>query len=362
MWMDSGFNSRLVEVLNLHFPHEENYYVWRSGRTFIQGIDNGCVDSTMFTAAKINQLSETWDHIILHSLWLKDREILQLSDSAAAKITWVVWGHDLYKPLPTIERNIRSFAYFMYKWLQRRSIFYAGVRKQVARKISKFKSIAIGFGYDELYIRKLYGTEVPVIYGPYFSKNASMEQLNALREIRSKNRHLETNIMIGHCGAPFVQHEKYLKKLASYRSENIHIYLIMSYLANDQRIEKIRHLAHSIYREDQITIVTQAMPQDEYFRYLTKMDIAVFPFCHQSALGNLKRLAFMGTKLFFDPRGVLAKGFLAEGVRSFDCRMIGKLSFAEFSKAAALPDEHAKLFQAFNLDRCISAWSALLSE
>ena len=119
MYMDSGFNSRLAEVLNLHFPHEENYFVWRSGRTFIHGMDNGCVDPTIFTVSNINQLSKTWDHIILHSLWLKDRELLQLSDSAAAKITWVVWGHDLYKPLPKIKCNFKSLAYYMYKWLNK---------------------------------------------------------------------------------------------------------------------------------------------------------------------------------------------------------------------------------------------------
>ncbi len=361
MYMDSNFNSRLADVLNHYFPHEINYYIWRTGRSFLQGIDNGVVDPTVFNAEQINQLSKNYDQVFLHSLWLKDREIIKLTDETATKIIWVVWGHDLYRRLPNIKPNPRSIAYYVYKWLQKNSIFYRGVRRKAASKVSLFRGIAIGYSYDEIYIRKVFGPDVPVMYGPYFSKDSNKDQLDTLRTMHREESHGEINTIIGHCGAEFCQHEKYLRKLAPYKNENIHIYLIMSYLATKQRIEAVRKLARRIYREDQFTIITESMPQDVYFKFLTKMDVAIFPFRHQSALGNTKRMAYMGTKLYFDPRGVLAKGFLAGGVKTCDCRKIGKILFDEFSKPVDFPDPSAKLFESFEIQRCVSAWKKLLT-
>lgn len=103
------------------------------------------------------------------------------------------------------------------------------------------------------------------------------------------------------------------------------------------------------------------MPKEDYYRFLTKMDIAVFPFLHQSALGNTKRLAYMGVKLYFHPNGMLAKGFLSGGVESYDCRMIGKLPYSEFMVPTALPAIDAPLFNTFDYDRNIQAWEKLLS-
>lgn len=360
MWMDSGFNYRLTEALNQYFPHDINYFIWRNSRLVPAELDNGNVDPSAFSADQINKLGKQYDRVFLHSLWLKDREILQLHDDILAKIVWVVWGHDLYKRLPMIKPTPRSLLYFGYKWLQQRSVFYYPMRNQVAHRIAKFHCIAIGFDYDEVYIHKLYGSKVPVKFGPYFSKNQSMQQLVALRTMHMQDKHPEVNIIIGHCGAQFVQHEKYLKRLAKYRNNHIHIFLVMSYLATAQRIADVRELAQSIYRQDQFTIITESMPQDEYFSFLTKMDIAIFPFLHQSALGNTKRMAYMGTKLYFDPRGVLAKGFLEGGVRTYDCRRIGKIPFDEFSKPVLPPDEVAPLFRGFEVERCISAWKNLL--
>ena len=223
MWMDSIFNTRLVDVLNLRFKHDLNYFVYRTKRAFPNGIDNGVVDSGMFSAEAINRLSTQWDRIFLHSLYLKHKELLKLSPEAARKIVWVVWGHDLYKPLPKLRPDLYSIAYFCYRWLKTKSVFMYPYRRKEAKVISAFHAIAIGFPYGEVYIRKLYGPKVPVKYGPYFSKDVSMDYLESLRKLHIESSHSQTNIMIGHCGAECLQQEKYLKKLAKYKDEDIHI-------------------------------------------------------------------------------------------------------------------------------------------
>lgn len=360
MSMPSGFNTYLMEMINEHFPHEDNYFVWKKEEKFPAAFDNAVVDSRWFNVEYINTHHQDWDQIFLHELFLTDRQLLFLNDDAAKKITWVVWGHDLYRKPRKPSRNLRSLALFVHRWLRQYSFLYCGFRKRVAQKVGLFRGIATGYLYDEKMIRKRYGSSVPVVYGPYFSKDNGRSQADTYREMHLATEHSETRIMLGHCGSKFNQHEKYLRKLAKYRKENIHIYLVLSYLASSERISKIKILAESLFRKDQITVLTELMPRRDYYTILSTMDIGIFPFKQQSGLGNTKRLAYMGVKLYLNPKGVLAKGFKEGGVTTYDCKQIGRLPFPEFAKPSALPDKDAPLFDAFDYDRNVRAWKSLL--
>ena len=360
MSLDSKFNSYLLKEINDFSPHDINMFVWRGCNNFPFDADNAIIEPNWFSADYINQHHKEWDRIFLHELFLSDRQVLRLSDEAAKKITWVVWGHDLYRKPAKPKRNWRSVLKYLYSSMQQKSIFFSGYRKKLAAKVSLFQRIAIGFPYDEVYIRKKFGATVPVVYGPYFSRDTDRAHADALRELHSKQTHEGTNILIGHCGAKFIQHEKYLRKLAKYRNHPIHLFLIMSYLASPERIEKVEKLAGSLFSKDQYTIITELMPRNEYYEFLAKMDLAIFPFLHQAALGNTKRLAYMGVKLYLDPRGVLAKGFKAGGVGTFDCRKIGWISYEKLIQSGPLPDRNETLFDAFDYERNIHAWEQLL--
>ena len=137
--------------------------------------------------------------------------------------------------------------------------------------------------------------------------------------------------------------------------------MVLAYGASPEKIEYLSNLANQLFGREKVTVQTEMMSLSEYNAFLSTIDIAIFPFRHQSALGNTKRMAFMGTKLFFDPRGVLAKGFLAGGVETFDCRDIGKIPFSKFVEPPALPSLDAPLFSSFEKSHNISAWKMLLS-
>lgn len=360
MSMASGFNTYLIEIINERFPHKENCFVWKTYKKCPAGIDNVIVDPKWFDAEYINRHHAEWDQIFLHELFLTDRQILFLSDEAAKKITWVVWGHDLYRKPAKPAFNLRSICLYFYRCLRQYSIFFRGYRNRVADKVSQFRRIAIGYSYDEVYIRKKYGTKVPVVYGPYFSKINCRPEIDIYRTKHLSENHEQTNILLGHCGAKFNQHEKYLRKLSKYKNENIHIILVLSYLASPERIEKIRSLSEKLFQKKQITILTELMPRSEYYTLLSTIDIGIFPFVQQSGLGNTTRLAYMGAKLFLNPKGVLYKGFSAGGVQVFDCNKIGHIAFREFSKKGIVPKEDAPLFDTFDYERNIRAWETLL--
>ena len=141
-------------------------------------------------------------------------------------------------------------------------------------------------------------------YGPYFSRNTGKEQAERLRALHLNEHHPETNILIGHCGSPIIQHEKYLRKLSKYRNEDVHIPLVQCYLITEERLKRISKLAFSFFGEEKCTIITQALPQIEYYEYPSKIDVAIFLYRTQSGQSNTIRLAYMGAKLYFHPRGI----------------------------------------------------------
>ena len=182
-----------------------------------------------------------------------------------------------------------------------------------------------------------------------------------MRKIHMERNSETVNILLGHSGFEFIEHEKYLRKLSKYKDEDIHVFLVLSYGASEDRIQKLTKLAHDLIGADKCTIITEMMTRKKYYEFISTMDIAIFPFKHQSALGNTLRLANIRVKLYFHPKGVLAKGFLEGGVKTYDCRKIGKISFEEFVEPAERVNLKAPLFRVFNYQKCVEAWQFLLS-
>lgn len=365
MPMNSTFDDDTVLELTELFPDVENLFLHAAPRKALAGFPNSIVVPEAFTPEYINDHAAAYDQIFLHSLFLTPAEILRLSDEAARKITWCVWGHDLYTVPHPQKRDARQLLHegihAVKKLLRGTYIRQHRQMRSVAQKVSSFRRIAIGYPYDERMIRQKYGPKVPVVYGPYFSRTTEAN-IGRLRQMHLDRKDSTVNILIGHCGFPFLEHEKYLRLLTAYRDEDIRIHLILSYGASEQRTAELTALAHSLFGPEKCEIITEMMPKVAYYEYLTHMDVAIFPFRHQSALGNTMRLAYMGVKMYFDPRGVLAKGFLEGGVQTWDCRQIGRIPFEQFCSEVVLPDIHAPLFNEFHYQKNIAAWGSIVRD
>lgn len=361
--MCTHIDVEIVESLNSFFPHEENLFISKLPLDQLSGTDNYLVDSGAFNVEYINQHCSEYRCIIIHSMFLSEDEIIHLSDEAADKIVWVVWGQDLYnngkKPRITVPYLAHEAVHCVKKFL--RGTYYRSFikKRQVSNKVSKFRCVGIGYLYDEKQIRKRFGKAVKVQYLPvsgivYIEKKLKKREdhLNTKREVK--------NVLIGHSGYHFLEHEKYLRKLSAYKDKPIHIHMVLCYGADENRIRYLKELAYSIFGAEKCTIVTELVPVTEYMDYLSKMDVAIFPFRHQSALGNTISMAFMGVKLYFDPRGVLSKGFKKCGVTTYDCRKIGKIPFEDFIENTEIADVNSPLFDLFYTEKNKQAWAAVL--
>lgn len=361
--MCTHIDVEIVGSLNSFFPHDENIFISRKPISELKREDNYLVNPSAFSADFINDHYSEYRSIILHSMFMSEDEILKLSDQAAEKIVWVVWGQDLYsngvKPKITATYLANEAVHFVKKVLK--GTYYRTFKKkrQVSNKVSKFHCVGIGYLYDEKQIRKRFGKAVKVQYLPV-SGIVDIETKQKKREEHLNTKHEVNHVLVGHSGYHFLEHEKYLLKLSAYKDKPIHIHMVLCYGADEERICQLRELAHSIFGEEKCTIMTELKPVAEYMDYLSKMDVAIFPFKHQSALGNTISMAFMGVKLYFDPRGVLSKGFKTCGVTTYDCRKIGKISFEDFIKNTEIADVDSSLFDLFYTEKNKQAWAAVL--
>lgn len=361
--MCTHIDEEVVDFLNSEFSVENNVFVSLRPIDHLRDNKNYSSDPAAFSPEYINQHHQEYRRIIIHSLFLSDDEILRLTDEAAKKIVWVVWGQDLYNNGPktvwNLKMGIKEGIHIVKRIIRGTYLRAFKKKRQVSQKVSLFYGVGIGFSYDEKAIRKKYGSKVRVRYIPVSGKSDIDYKLQ-LREYHLNSECSETKVLLGHSGYHFLEHEKYLNKLSAYRSENIHIYMVLSYGASSEKIKYLKELGNSIFGEAHCTVITELMPVKEYMEFLSTMNVAIFPFRHQSALGNTKSMAFMGVKLFFDPRGVLYKGFMESGVKTYDCRTIGKITYEEFRKNDFIADTHAPLFRNYYPGESAKAWSAIL--
>lgn len=361
--MCTHIDEDIVDFLNSEFSPENNDFVSLRPIDHLKHYKNYSSDPAVFSPEYLNQHHQEFRRIILHSLFLSDDEILQLSDEAAKKIVWVVWGQDLYSNGPktvwNLEMVVKEGIHTVKKIIRGTYLRAFRKKRQVSQKVSQFYGVGIGFSYDEKAIRKKYGPKVHVRYIPVSGKS-DMEYKMQLRDRHLNSECGETKVLLGHSGYHFLEHEKYLNKLSAYRNESIHVYMVLSYGASPEKVKYLEELGNSIFGEAKCTVITELMPFKEYEEFLSRIDVAIFPFRHQSALGNTKNMALMGTKLFLDPRGVLYKGFKESGVKTYDCRTIGRISFEEFRKNEIIADAHAPLFRNYFPGESAKAWRAIL--
>ncbi len=361
--MCTHIDVEMVQFLNSEFSQDDNEFVSERRMDELEKYQNYSSNPACFSPEYINQHYQDYRMIIIHSMFLTDEQIISLTDDAAKKIVWVVWGQDIYSNGPKTVWNLKMIVKEGVHTIKKiiRGTYLRTFRKkrQVSNKISQFYGVGIGFSYDEKTIRKKYGSKVRVCYIPV-SGESDVEYRLQLREHHLNSECGETKVLLGHSGYHFLEHEKYLNKLSAYRNENIHIYMVLSYGASLEKIKYLEELGNSIFGESKCTVITELMPFREYTEFLSTIDVAIFPFRHQSALGNTKNMALMGTKLYFDPRGVLYKGFKENGVRTYDCRTIGKISFEEFCRNEIIADAHAPLFRNYYPGESTKAWRAIL--
>ena len=252
------------------------------------------------------------------------------------KNIWCVWGHDLYANLGKVEGARERI-------------------KLIARRIGDllinyetkyYKGIGIGFKYDALEVKSRFKNKTRILMCPYPS-GMKLEEIDSIIEDTNsveKDKDAPTKIMVAHSAHQYLHHKEMLKKLSAYKDENIIISLVLVY-GNVAYATSVAEYAKSIF-SDKVEVFRNRMDEKDYIRYLTTIDIGIFDQVHQSSLGNLNYLLYMGKKLYLNKDGVLRLAFLLEGIYPDTTDKLGLEPYEKFIREN-LSKEGAKSYAAF---------------
>lgn len=253
---------------------------------------------------KFLEFSNKADYIFLHQNWFYDYiRLIFTPIKIRKKYIWCVWGHDLYTNLGKsrgVKENIKLLA---------RKIGDTMINYEA----KYYKGIGIGFKYDALEIKKRFRNKTKIFMCPYpiGIKLEEIDSILAEKKISNGEKNKPKKIMIAHSAHEYLHHKEMLDKLSIYKDENIIISLPLVY-GNSEYAKDIEKYAKRIF-EKKVQVIKKRMNTKDYLRYITTVDVAIFDQVHQSGLGNLYYLLYMGKKLYLNKEGILKLAFLLEG-------------------------------------------------
>lgn len=255
----------------------------------------------------------TADKIILHGLSKKKIEqLLFLMPWVLKKCYWIIWGSDLYQYKTARHK----------KGWKKREFF----RRPVIRKMGHLVTYVEG---DVALARKWYGAE-----GQYHECLAYPSNLYKEHAGQGKKSKC-INIQVGNSSDPSNNHLAVFEKIAPYATQDIHLYVPLSY-GSKKNAAEVEQEAEDLFGS-QVTLLKDFMPPEDYYTLLEAVDIAVFNHERQQAMGNIITLLGMGKTVYLR-NGVAHK-------RLFDELGVKCLDVSEFSLQSLNPEDKSNNMQ-----------------
>lgn len=234
------------------------------------------------------------DRIILHGLFNRSvTKLLWLMPWLLKKCYWVMWGDDLYRYQSIADAG---------RWT-----FKESVRRRVIRDMGHLVTHIPG---DVDLARQWYGAT-----GRFHP--CLMYPSNVFRDLEIPPRQDQRiNIQVGNSADPGNNHFEVLDKLAAYRSEDIAVYVPLSY-GNPDHAKAVVEYGEKLFG-DKFKPMLEFMPYDAYLRFLSDIDVAVFNHRRQQAMGNTITLLGLGKKVFIRDEVTPWSVFQSLGIHIFD--------------------------------------------
>lgn len=324
------------------------------------------------------------DRIVFHSFptdkkWLLVSFLLR---KYLSKAVWIMWGIDLY--------NYKSSAPGLLGKIED----YMGI---TCRKCMRYP-VAIAETDIEVY-NKTFGS-YPVVFAPYGFVNERFLQMDTYMELRGKeiaeyNNQLargetepfdaityswnstakyhegtvlpfdgRVRIQIGHNGFRFNNHVHTLRLLEnimnSPESKRLELVLPISYgnnpISNNvSYVRALRNYAEMKYPFN-VSFLTKIMPANEYTRFLSTVDIAIFNAERQNGLGNILQLLYMGKKVYMSPNNPLFPYLTSKGFEIHDVNELEHISIEELLAPVKTSYPNPWIQNAFGMESTAKLW------
>lgn len=261
------------------------------------------------------------DKVIFHYLKLKTSQmfLLLFYPKIFKKVFWVAWGADLYQWKNKPEGNI----------LRRCKIY---IRNAIAFRFRERIKYFVGiFPPDIDYFKKEFKSDAKTFYASYVGglfNDLYTKRLN-LMPLEGKILNSECiNIQIGHSSTSILNHIDVLENLVKYKNENIKIYIPLSY-GNKEYGDRVQEVAIQLFR-DKVVCIREMMDKDDYMKFLSTIDIAIFNTTRQIGLGNITPLLYMEKKIYIPKGTVMYDFYKAQKINICDYSDINKMNYDSF--------------------------------
>ncbi len=249
--------------------------------------------------------------IIIHSFFIPKiiKIYIFIRSDILKRSGWVVWGADLY--LHRIKgSNLKAkISYYM------------------NRKIIKNMGIIITLSKNDYNLaKKWYDVKGEYREGMYTNplELGYLENIK-LNRVKAKNT---VTIQIGNSADKSNLHFEVIDLLKKYKDENIKIFVPLSYGDNDYAA-KVKEYGENIFNNKFVAIL-EFMDKKEYSDFLGSIDIAIFNNNRQQALGNIRALLYLGSKVYMRDDTTMWCDFISEGYIINNIKNIETEEFNEF--------------------------------
>lgn len=228
---------------------------------------------------KIKNIINKGDLIIFHSMFLPDNVLkkLFLRKKILRKSVWIIWGGDLYKYREYNPKGIKQ------KLMN-------NIRKKVIKE----------FGYIGTLVKKDFqiAKEIFQVKGkPLKAIYINPIKIETLEKVQiNLNKNNVINIQIGNSADTSNNHNEIIDILSKFKDKNIKVFIPLSY-PKHENIEKVIKFGKEKLGNKFVPIVNFMSPE-EYTKYLSIIDIAIFNNNRQQALGNIFALAYLKCKIY----------------------------------------------------------------
>lgn len=241
--------------------------------------------------------------IIIHGLFsIHLAELLALQPWLLKKCYWVIWGGDLYLKKNDFIEDIK----FGLKWK-----FGEFWRTFVIRRFGHLVTHVKG---DFKLARQWYGAKGEWHECFVYPSNLHHEILI------TQNPHKGTNILVGNSADPSNHHIDVLNKLLPYKSDDVRIYVPLSY-GDNAYAETVVTYGQKQFGDKFIPLLN-FIPFEKYLELLGEIDIALFNHRRQQGMGNITTLLGLGKKVYMRSDVTPWEFFNKLGVHVFDINQI----------------------------------------
>ena len=281
-----------IDFINEHFDANEHFFVILGKERYKFGLTEEHDVVWIDTPIKLLKLSiglNSSKKIIIHGLWSQIFNIiLFVQPWLLKKSYWVMWGGDFYFP----EKH---------GWLQ----------KWVIKNMGFLITANEG---DYILSKELYNSKGKRVHSIMYPSNLYKNSNILINKKRNSTDSI--NIQLGNSADPENNHLEIIEKLKLYKSENIKIYVPLSY-GDKLYANKVITEGKRIFGKNFIPML-EFLPLDEYQVFLNNIDIAIFAHNRQQAMGNIVTLLGLGKKVYLKTNVTTWSLFFNQGIKVFD--------------------------------------------